>query len=76
MLSIIGYFYITRKTGIKFVFWLFFAAAWFFSLVSYIILIFGAPADAWYITLIRVLNYIFHTATIISLFVELVKLKK
>ncbi len=74
--SIVGYFYMAGKLGKKFSFWLFFAVAWFFSMLSYIFLILGAPSSAWHITLLRVLTYIFHAGTIASLFVELVKFKK
>jgi hypothetical protein len=76
ILSIAGYFYIARRTGNKFIFWLLFAAAWFFSFLSYIFLLTGTPSDMWYITLIRIITYIFFLATIISLFVELIKAKR
>jgi hypothetical protein len=76
ILSIIGYCSIARKTGNKFTFWWFFAVAWLLSLISYVLLITGTPSDAWYITTIRICTYIFFLATIISMFVELARLKK
>jgi hypothetical protein len=75
-LSIIGYYYIARKTGNKFTFWLLFASAWLVSCISYIFLIFGIPSGVWYITLIRIVTYLLFLATIISMFLELVRFKK
>jgi hypothetical protein len=76
ILSILGYYYVAHKTGNKFIFWLFFAGAWLVSFISYIFLISGAPSDVWYITLIRIVTYLFFLATIISMFLELSRLKK
>lgn len=76
ILSITGYYYIARKTGNKFTFWLLFASAWLVSCISYILLIFGIPSDAWYITSIRIVTYLLFLATIISMFLELVRFKK
>ena len=76
VMLIIAYFYLYRKTGNRFVFPILFAAAWFVSIFSYVFLIAGAPADAWYITLIRIINYILFLGTIVSLMVELRNLKK
>ena len=76
ILSIVGYFYIYRKTGHKFIFWLLFASAWLVSCISYVLLIFGTHSDVWYITLIRIVTYLLFLATIISMFLELVKSKK
>ncbi len=75
-LSIVGCLKITRPNGSKFVFWTFFAVAWLVSLASYVLLIFGAPSEAIFITLLRIFLYLFFLATIISLFVELPRLKK
>jgi len=75
VLSFIGYFYINRKTGTAFMFWLLFAAAWLLSFISYIFLIFGAASDAVFITVIRIFTYIFFLATIISMFMELKRKK-
>jgi len=76
VLSIIGYYYIVRKNGSRLALWWYFGAAWLLSLVSYIFLIFGTPSDALIITIIRVLTYLFFLAAIISMFVEIAKLKK
>lgn len=76
ILSIIGYFYVARKTAKKFIFWLLFASAWLVSCISYILLIFGTPADIWYITFIRIVTYLLFLATIISMFIELSRFKK
>ena len=75
-LAIYGYFYILRKTRGKYLFLVFFAAAWLFSGLSYIFLISGASANQWYITLIRIINYVFFLATMLSLIVELSRLRK
>ena len=76
ILSIIGYFYVARKTGKKFIFWLLFASAWLVSCISYIFLIFGTHSDVWYITLVRIVTYLLFLATIISMFLELGRFKK
>ena len=75
-LAIYGYFYILRKTKEKYLFLIFFAAAWLFSGLSYILLISGASANEWYITLIRIINYVFFLATMLSLIFELSRLRK
>jgi hypothetical protein len=71
ILSLIGYFYIARRTGNKLAFWLIFASAWLVSFISYISLMFGAPSDVWYITSLRIVTYLLFLATIISMFLEL-----
>lgn len=76
VLSIAGYYYVARKTGNKLMFWLLFACAWLFSCISYVFLIYGAPSGAWYITLIRILTYLFFLGTIISMFIALAKFRK
>jgi len=76
ILSIGGYFYILSKTGKKLVFLLIFATAWIAFGVSYILLIGGASAGEWYITLIRIIGYILLLATILSSIMELAKDKK
>ena len=76
ILSVVGYFYIARKTGKRFIFWLPFAGAWLVSFISYLLLIFGTPSDMWYITFIRVVTYILFLSTITSMFVELKRTKK
>jgi len=76
ILSIIGYFYIARRTGNKFIFWLLLASAWLVSFISYIFLIFGSPSDVWYMTLIRTVTYLLFLATIINMFLELGRFKK
>lgn len=76
ILSIIGYCYIARKTGNRFIFWLLFAGAWLVSCISYIFLIYGTHSDVWYMTLIRIIAYLLFLTTIISMFLELVRFKK
>jgi hypothetical protein len=76
VLSIWGYFYVVRKTGNKFLFIILFAAAWLVSALSYILLISGTPADVWYITCIRITNYILFLAATVSLIVELIRIKR
>lgn len=75
-LSIFAYFYISGKTGSKYLFLIIFVVGWLFSALSYVFLIAGASADIWYITLIRIVFYITFLATIISLIIELSRSKK
>ena len=75
-LAIYGYFYILRKTKEKYLFLIFFAAAWLFSGLSYILLISGASANQWYITLIRIVTYLFFLGTMMSVIVELSRLRR
>ena len=74
--GIFGYFYILRKTARKYLFLILFAGAWLFSGLSYTFLISGASADQWYITLIRIVSYVFFLGTFVSLTVELSRLRK
>ena len=76
VLSIVGYFYIARKTSNKFIFWLLFAGAWLVSCISYILLISGVHSEVWYMTVIRVVLYLLFLGAIISMFLELVRCKK
>lgn len=76
LLSIFGYVHILRKSGKKFLFIIWFTAAWLFSAISYILLISGASADEGYITALRIIGYVFFLATIVSLIIELSKLRK
>ena len=75
LLSVGGYFYILSKTKKKWAFILTFAAAWIVSGISYIFLINGVSSGEWYITLLRVIAYIFFLTTLLVLIVELVKLR-
>jgi hypothetical protein len=70
-LSIFSYFYISRKTGVKYLFLIIFAVGWLFSALSYVFLVAGSSADIWYITVIRVVFYVTFLATIVSLIFEL-----
>jgi hypothetical protein len=75
-LAIFGYSYIYGKTAGKYLFLIYFAIAWLLSGVSYVFLIFGTSADQWYMTLIRIIGYLFFLMTILSLIFELSKAKK
>jgi hypothetical protein len=75
-LAIFGYSYIYGKTARKYLFLIYFAIAWLLSGLSYIFLISGTSADQWYMTLIRIISYIFFLATILSLIFELSRVKK
>ena len=76
VLAIFGYFYISRKTMRRYLFLIPFASAWLFSGLSYIFLISGTTADQWYITLLRILTYLLFLCSIVSLIVELSRLRK
>ncbi len=76
VLNIFGYFYIAGKTGYRHIFLIFFAAAWLLSAISYIFLISGVSSEEWYITLSRILSYVFFLATMISIMIELARMKK
>lgn len=76
LLCLGGYFYVLSKTGKKWVFLLLFASAWFVSATSYIFLISGTAAGDWSITLLRTVNYLLFTATILTAIAELTKLGK
>ena len=71
ILSLGAYFYIGRKTGKKLAFLPILAAAWMTSAISYLLLIGGASAEEWYITLIRVITYVLFLSTLVTLAVEL-----
>jgi len=71
ILSLGTYFYIGRKTGKKLAFLPIFAAAWVTSAISYLLLIGGASAGEWYITLIRVITYVLFLSTLLTLIMEL-----
>jgi len=71
ILSLGAYFYIGRKTGKKLAFLPILAAAWVTSAISYLLLIGGASAGEWYITLIRVITYVLFLSTLLTLTVEL-----
>jgi hypothetical protein len=70
LLSLGGYFYVSRKTGKKWSFLAIFAGAWAISAISYIFLIYGAASSVWYITLLRVLTYLVFLATLLAFFSE------
>ena len=76
LLCLVGYFYVLSKTGKKWIFLLLFASAWFVSAISYICLISGIAATASSITLLRTINYLLHTATILTAIAELAKVGK
>ncbi len=71
IVSLGAYFYIGRKTGKKLAFLPIVAAAWVTSAISYLLLIGGASAGEWYITLIRVITYVLFLSTLLTLTVEL-----
>ena len=58
LLSIAGYFYVSRKQGEKWAFWPVSIAAWAVFAISHTLLIAGVSTDAWYLTLLRVLGYL------------------
>jgi hypothetical protein len=73
LLSLGGYYYVSRKTGKKWDFLAIFAGAWAISAVSYVFLIYGAASGAWYITLLRVLTYLVFVATLLAFISESVR---
>lgn len=58
LLSITGYFVVSRKLGEKWAFWSVFAAAWTMFGISHTLLLTGTSSDAWYVMLLRVLGYL------------------
>jgi len=58
LLSIAGYFIVSRKLGEKWAFWPVFAAAWAIFGISHTLLLAGTSSDAWHIMLLRVLGYL------------------
>jgi hypothetical protein len=58
LLSIAGYFVVSRKLGERWAFWPVFAAAWVMFGISHTLLLAGTSSDAWYIMLFRVLGYL------------------
>ncbi|MFC1995614.1 hypothetical protein ACFLVM_01900 [Chloroflexota bacterium] len=75
LLSLGAYFYILSKTGRKLAFLPIFAAGWAVAAISYLLLIGGAAAGEWYITLIRITVYMLFLATLLTLIVELSRSK-
>jgi hypothetical protein len=76
VLTIFSYFYLINKTGYRHMFLIFFTVAWILSALSSVYLISGINSDEWYITLCRIISYLFFLATVISVTVELARLKR
>jgi hypothetical protein len=74
-LCLFGYFFLNKKTSQKWNFIAIFACAWLVSALSYALLILGMHPDETYITFIRLVSYVLFLATIVSLIIELVKIK-
>ncbi len=75
-LSVLAYLYILRKTGKKYSFTIWFAAAWLVSAISYGLLISGASANELRITALRIVSYAFFLTTLVSLITQLSKIRK
>jgi hypothetical protein len=67
LLSIAGYFVVSRKLGEKWAFWPIFAAAWTLFGTSHTLLLAGTSSDAWYIMLLRVLAYLLLVSAVLVL---------
>jgi hypothetical protein len=67
LLSIAGYFVVSRKLGERWAFWPVFAAAWTMFGISHTLLLAGTSSDAWYIMLFRVLGYLFIVSALLVL---------
>ena len=67
LLSIAGYFYVSRKQGEKRAFWPISTAAWAVFAISHTLLIAGASTNAWYLTLLRVLGYLLMVSALLVL---------
>jgi hypothetical protein len=76
LLGIFGYLYILRKNGEKYLFIILFVISWLWYALSYVFLISGASSNEWYITVIRIVGYVFNVAALVSLIVELSRLRK
>ncbi len=76
ILAIFAYIYINRKATGRYLFLILFAFAWLFSGLSYVFLISGASANQWFMTVIRIISYIFFLATVLTLIVELSRTRK
>lgn len=70
VLSISGYFYVSKKIGEKLVFWPIFAASYVVFGISHTLILTGTSADEWYMTLLRVLGYVLMTSSLITLMVR------
>ena len=75
LLAIFGYFYTSRKAKGNWPFWLLVAAGWAMFGISHVVTIAGASTEGWYMTLLRVLGYIFNIAALVSLALEAKKSK-
>jgi hypothetical protein len=69
LLSIAGYFVVSRKLGEKWAFWPVFAAAWTMFGISHSLLLAGTSSDAWYIMLLRVLGYLLIVSALLVLMI-------
>jgi hypothetical protein len=76
LLGIFGYLYILRRNGEKYLFIILFVISWLWYALSYVFLISGAYSNEWYITVIRIIGYVFNVAALVSLIVELSRLRK
>ncbi len=75
LLSVIGYFLTQRRTGEKWLFWIVLAVGWTFFAVAETLLITGAQTGAPYLIAIWLSSYVLVIASMVILFVKLVKVK-
>jgi hypothetical protein len=76
LFGIFGYLYILRRNGEKYLFIVLFVISWLWYALSYVFLICGASSNEWYITVIRIIGYVFNVAALVILIVELSRLRK
>ena len=69
LLSIAGYFIVSKKLGERWTFWPVFAAAWVMFGISHTLLLTGTSSDAWYIMLLRVLGYLLVISALLVLMI-------
>jgi hypothetical protein len=70
LLSLTGYFYVLKKKGEKWAFWLVFAAAYVMFGTSHALVLAGTSANEWYMTFLRVLGYVLMVGALLVLMVR------
>ncbi len=75
LLSVIGYFLTRRRTGEKWLFWIVLAVGWSFFAIAQTLLVTGAQTGAPYLIAIWFSSYVLVIASMVLLFVKLVKVK-
>jgi len=70
VLSIGAFFWVRRKTNLKWVFWPLLAVSWTMFATSHSLLLAGVSTNQWYMTVLRILGYTFQVGALFYLIIE------